>query len=115
MSTRFKQIDMENAKAIAREMTRNRTCEGCIALRVLPRPMCAGEASPHFRTVRETYHERCASYTVAGRQMPAPKPVEPPKRKPRMKLVKLREGDQLVTEDEYDALLARNLARRARA
>jgi len=45
-----------------------RTCEGCAHLRIHPRPMCAGDQSPHERTPRETYHERWGWYQVKGRE-----------------------------------------------
>lgn len=40
------------------------TCEGCAGLRLYPRPMCREERSPHFRSARDTYHERCAWFSV---------------------------------------------------
>jgi hypothetical protein len=41
--------------------------------------MCKGEDSPHFRTVRDTYHERCHAFSVSR---PEPKPPELRARKP---------------------------------
>jgi hypothetical protein len=110
MTTRFKQIDMENSKAIAREMNARRTCEGCAFLVTHLRPRCMGETSPNFRTPRDTYHERCGVYAVRGRDgkpverkpEPAPPPVE--KRK-RMRLVEVRGTNRVVSEAEYDRLL----------
>jgi len=109
MTTRFKQIDMENSKAIAREMNARRTCEGCAFLVTHLRPRCMGETSPNFRTPRDTYHERCGVYAVRGRDG---KPVErkpepaPPVAKPkRMRLVEVRGTNRVVSEAEYDRLL----------
>lgn len=113
MTIRFQHIDIEAAKASAREAALARkTCEGCTALRTYPRPMCAGEKSPHFRTVRDTYHERCQVYSVGmGKgEQPAP-PTQPPAPEPpkpkRMKLVRVRGSDRVVSADEYDRLQAR--------
>lgn len=112
-------IDLEGARISAREMVMQRkTCEGCAMLRTYPRPMCAGEKSPHFRTVRDTYHERCPVYHVAGMQPAPPKPEPappPPAKKGRVKMVRLRGIDRVVTESEYDALLAQNAKRRVGA
>lgn len=57
--------------------TQNRTCDGCAALRKFPRPMCRSEASPHFRTARDTYHPRCGAYNVTRVEvaMPEPEPI----------------------------------------
>ena len=115
MTARFSQIDIAASKAAAREAASGRkTCEGCALLRTYTRPMCAGEKSPHFRTARDTYHERCQWYSVRGHEgrivtpdMPPPEPEPEPTRK-RMKLVKVRGSDRVVTEKEYDRLLAKN-------
>jgi hypothetical protein len=116
MTTRFKQIDMENSKAIAREMNARRTCEGCAFLVTHLRPRCMGETSPNFRTPRDTYHERCGAYAVRGRDgKPVERKPEPPapvEKRKRMRLVEVRGEKRAVTEDEYDRLLARNAARR---
>lgn len=116
MTVRYQQIDMAASKAAAREAALQRkTCEGCALLRIWPRPMCAGEKSPHFRTVRDTYHDRCEFYALKGVQTapeppPAPEPARPkPKR---MKLVRVRGTDRVVSADEYDRLLARSRAGR---
>lgn len=67
------------ALAVAQHVaTITKTCEGCIGLRTYPRPMCASERSPHFRTVRETYHARCSVYAVGQREEPGAQP-EPPR------------------------------------
>lgn len=77
MAVNTKNMDLEAAKASAREAALARkTCEGCAALQTWPRPQCKGEASPHFRQVRDTYHERCQVYSVRMGQG-APQPVEP--------------------------------------
>lgn len=114
MTARFAHIDIANARASAREaLVQRKTCEGCAALRRIPTPMCAREQSPHFRSARDTYHDRCQWYAVAGQEPkpPEPKPApEPPKSK-RMKLVKVRGTNRLVTEAEYDRLLARGRMR----
>lgn len=53
------------AHAVKQVMSPRRlTCEGCAGLRIYPRPMCREERSPHFRTARDTYHERCAWFSV---------------------------------------------------
>ena len=117
MSIRHKHMDIEAARASAREANSRRTCEGCAYLRTQLRPMCQAEHGPHFRMPRDTYNERCGVYAVRGRDgkpverkpEPAPPPVE--KRK-RMRLVEVRGEKRAVTEDEYDRLLARNAARR---
>jgi hypothetical protein len=41
--------------------------------------MCRGETSPHYRTARESYHERCHAFSVTG-AMPV---IENPKREER--------------------------------
>lgn len=117
MSIRHKHQDIDMAKAIAREMNARRTCEGCAFLVTHMRPRCMGEASPNFRTPRDTYHERCGVYAVRGRdgkpveRKPEPKPPAPEKPK-RMRLVEVRGTNRVVSETEYDKLLARNAARR---
>lgn len=68
MTIRHKHIDLEAARASARDAASRRTCDGCALLRIHPRPMCAGEGSPHYRTARDTYHERCQSYAVRGHE-----------------------------------------------
>lgn len=50
------------AVAAAHIQKQNTSCEGCFHLRTYPHPMCQAEASPHFRTARQTYHLRCSSY-----------------------------------------------------
>lgn len=116
-------VEARAAKMSARELLTQRapTCEGCALLRTYPRPMCTGEKSEHFRTVRDTYHPRCQWYAIRG-QDGKPAPVAPPAAPPppepkprKMKLVRLREIDRIVTEDEYDALLSRNAKRRVGA
>jgi len=48
-----------------RELAAQRkTCQGCHWLQTWPRPMCKGEASAHYRMVRDTYHERCSSFSM---------------------------------------------------
>lgn len=65
MTIRYQQTDIAAAKAAARETALARkTCEGCAALQTWPRPQCKGETSPHFRQVRDTYHDRCQVYSV---------------------------------------------------
>lgn len=117
MSIRHKHQDIEAAKASAREANARRTCEGCAFLVTHLRPRCMGETSPNFRTPRDTYHERCGSYAVRGRDgKPVerkPEPPKPPPEKPkRMRLVEVRGSNRVVSEAEYDRLLARNAARR---
>ena len=120
MSIRHKHLDIEAARASAREMNARRTCEGCAFLVTHLRPRCMGETSPNFRTPRDTYHERCGVYAVRGRdgkpveRKPEPAAPAPEKRK-RMRLVEVRGEKRAVTEDEYDRLLARNYARKVRA
>ena len=110
MSIRHKHMDIEAARASAREMNARRTCEGCAFLVTHLRPRGMGETSPNFRTPRDTYHERCGSYAVRGRdgkpverKPEPPKPVEKPKR---MRLVEVRGTNRVVTEAEYDRLLS---------
>jgi|LakMenE18May11ns_1017448.scaffolds.fasta_scaffold9404896_2 hypothetical protein len=79
MSLRFKHIDEAHRRAAAELASRKVTCEGCFFLQRHPRPMCKGEDSPHFRTVRDTYHERCHAFSVSK---PEPRPPEPRARKP---------------------------------
>lgn len=77
----FKKLDREIAIASAAEMSRKVTCEGCAHLKRWPRPMCKGEASPHFRMVRDTYHQRCEAFAVMGVAQitpAAPRPDAPP-------------------------------------
>lgn len=77
--TRAKQTGPRlNALASAQQIaTQRKTCEGCTGLRIHPRPMCQAEASPHFRMVRDTYHERCPAFSV-GMQIAAPPVREAP-------------------------------------
>lgn len=79
MSLRLKRIDENNLRAAAELATRKVTCEGCYWLARHPRPMCKGEDSPHYRTAREAYHERCAAFSVTG-VLPV---IENPKREER--------------------------------
>ena len=109
MSIRHKHLDIEAARASAREMNARRTCEGCAFLVTHLRPRCMGETSPNFRTPRDTYHERCGVYAVRGRdgkpverKPEPPMPVEKPKR---MRLVEVRGSNRVVSEAEYDRLL----------
>jgi hypothetical protein len=108
MSIRHKHMDIEAARASAREMNARRTCEGCAFLVTHLRPRCMGETSPNFRTPRDTYHERCGVYAVRGRdgkpveRKPEPAPVAKPKR---MRLVEVRGTNRVVSEAEYDRLL----------
>jgi hypothetical protein len=109
VSIRHKHLDIEAAKASAREANSRRTCEGCAYLRTQLRPMCQAEHGPYFRMARDTYHERCGVYAPRGRDgkpverkpEPAP-PVEKPKR---MRLVEIRGTNRVVSEAEYDRLL----------
>lgn len=80
MTIRTKMQDIEHAKAVAREVTQSqrKTCEGCALLRMYPRPMCQAEASPHWRTPREPYHDRCDAYAVTLRAVEAPEVKEAP-------------------------------------
>lgn len=102
MTARYAHVDLEAAKASAREAALSRkTCEGCVLLRTHPRPMCAGEKSPHFRTVRDTYHDRCQWYAVRGQEGKQSAPTHEPPAKPdpkphqRMKIVE-RDGQTRV-------------------
>jgi hypothetical protein len=81
MSIRHKHMDIEAARASAREMNARRTCEGCAWLERRIRPRCMSEASPHFRTARDTYNERRDKWAVRIDAPPA-KPAEPPKPAP---------------------------------
>lgn len=72
--------DPQQAMAIAQSVaTTRKTCEGCAGLRTWPRPMCKQPSSQHFRTVRDTYHERCASYSVQGKTAEPGAQPEPPR------------------------------------
>lgn len=62
----FRDISAQ-AAAVAYVQKQNVTCEGCAFLQRWPRPQCKGEASPNFRMVRDTYHPRCAVYTVRAK------------------------------------------------
>lgn len=59
-----------DAQASAREVVKSAplTCQGCAHLRTYPRPICKGEASPHYRMARETYHARCPAFGVRAAQ-----------------------------------------------
>lgn len=72
-------INIDTAKATARAIAKPQrlTCEGCAGLRLHPRPMCQAEASPHFRMVRDIYHDRCPAFSI-GTQIPAPPPEPAP-------------------------------------
>ena len=61
-----KLIDIGTARATARDVAKPQrlTCEGCTGLRKYPRPMCQMECSPHFRMVRDTYHDRCPAFSA---------------------------------------------------
>lgn len=49
--------------ALAAQVAQQRaTCEGCVWLQRQPRPQCKGEASPHYRMVRDTHYEQCNAY-----------------------------------------------------
>lgn len=72
------------------------TCTGCVFLPKTDRPKCTSEASPHWRTPRETYHDRCRAFATAK---PEPEPAAPVSLHPIM--------------DEVEALYARNRHRRS--
>jgi len=63
------------AAAAAHIKAQNTTCEGCVWLQRHPRPQCKGEASPHFRMVRDTHHQQCNAF--ARRKPGDPDPVKP--------------------------------------
>jgi len=79
VSIRHKHLDIEAAKASAREANSRRTCEGCAYLRTQLRPMCQAEHGPHFRMVRDTHHQQCNAY--ARRKPGDPDPVKQQVRK----------------------------------
>ena len=60
------------AAAVAYVKQQNATCEGCVWLQRHPRPQCKGEASEHFRRVRDTHYTRCAAYEVRRKGEPSP-------------------------------------------
>lgn len=106
------------AEAVKQIMSPQRLiCEGCIGLRTYPRPMCKEKRSPHFRTARDTYHERCPWFAVRIKVEVASQPETAPP--PRHELVGHAANDRRLkvnrkpTDDEHAALLARNMARRA--
>ena len=69
----FRDTSAQQAAA-AHIKAQNQTCEGCVWLQRHPRPQCKGEASEHFRMVRDTYHPQCNVYT---RRKPSdPHPVK---------------------------------------
>jgi hypothetical protein len=65
MSRQNQKHDVKAAAAQAAQLVQRLTCEGCAHLRGL-RPKCDAEQSAHYRTPRETFHERCAFYAVKG-------------------------------------------------
>jgi hypothetical protein len=86
------------AAVVAHIAQQPKTCEGCIFLQRWPRPQCRGEASEHFRMVRDTYHVRCAAYAV--RVTTAPQPVKPePEPPPRHELVGHAERDKRLRQN----------------
>ena len=74
-SRRNQTHDVKQAASQAAQLVSRLTCEGCQHLRAL-RFICMAETSPHFRTPRSTYQDRCTAYAVKGRQPPAPKPEQ---------------------------------------
>jgi hypothetical protein len=62
------------AAAAAHIQKQNSTCEGCVWLQRQPRPQCKGEASPHFRMVRDTHYPQCNAF--ARRKPGNPEPVK---------------------------------------
>lgn len=96
----------------AREIAAQRpTCQGCHALQTWPRPQCKGEASPFFRMVRDTYHDRCAAY--AYRTAATPEPEAPPMSRYAIagEVKTGRKGVKPV-DQEHAALLTRNASRK---
>lgn len=88
--------DRNAAAAAAQALTLSRkTCEGCAGLRQYPRPMCREERSPHFRTARDTYHERCGLYTVQHASTEPGAPSQPPRAMNHAQVV-VRGGGALV-------------------
>jgi len=69
----FRDTSTQQAAA-AHIKAQNQTCEGCVWLQRMPRPQCKGEASPHFRMVRDTHHQQCNAY--ARRKPGDPSPVK---------------------------------------
>jgi hypothetical protein len=72
MSLRLKRTDQANLRAAAQLAQQSTTCEGCVWLQRHPRPQCKGEASEHFRRVRDTHYTRCAAYEVRRKGDPSP-------------------------------------------
>ena len=72
MSLRLKRTDQANLRAAAQLAQQNTTCEGCCWLQRHPRPQCKGEASEHFRRVRDTHYTRCTAYEVRRKGDPSP-------------------------------------------
>lgn len=70
MSLRLKRTDQANLRAAAQLAQQSTTCEGCAFLQRHPRPQCKGEASEHFRRVRDTHYTRCAAYEVRRKGEP---------------------------------------------
>lgn len=75
MTRRNETHDVKAAAAQAAQLVQRQTCEGCTHLRAL-RPMCMGEASPHYRQPRESFHTQCGAYVPRGAKPPVK--AEPP-------------------------------------
>ena len=73
MKRQFRDVEAQTA-AVAQIVHQPKTCEGCAHLRTHLRPMCQGEASPHWRQPRDTYHERCEAYSYGAASKPSVTP-----------------------------------------
>lgn len=70
-STRYRDREAPKRPVIVQRAT----CEGCVHL-ARERPRCLNEDSEHFRTHRESYHDRCGQF--AWRRKPDPEPAQTP-------------------------------------
>ena len=75
----FRDASAQQAAAAHIQKQQNTTCEGCVWLQRQPRPQCKGEASPHFRMVRDTHYPQCHAF--ARRKPGDPDPVKQQVRK----------------------------------
>lgn len=58
----FRDASAQKAAAAQLQKQQGQTCEGCVWLQRMPRPQCKGEASPHFRMVRDTNYPQCNAF-----------------------------------------------------
>lgn len=99
---------LESARVI---VAQRKTCEGCHMLQLWPRPQCKGPTSPHYRMVRDTYHQRCDAFAVRPKADAPPEPEALPLSRGQV-AGEVSHLKRRVSDPEHFAMLQRNAARK---